>query len=140
MSKDVEKSDFPEPIVHMIKALDDKQRRQILIALKGRGELSWSELLEKMTIEKGTLNHHLNELEAAGMIRNFSKENPTSGQHSYYEITNLATRVIDGLFGVFRPQKTTYTPPSPIPGLGNADVPQMASGFPMPIQRAVVLR
>ncbi len=110
-----EKPDFPEPIVRIIKTLADKQRRQILIELRRDGELSWSQLLEGTNVVKGTLNSHLNELEAAGMIRNFSKENPTSGEHSYYEITPLATRIVDALFGVFNIQKTAFKIPNATP-------------------------
>lgn len=65
--KHAEVIDFPAPIVNIIEALSDRQRRNLLINLQKEGDLSWKNLLELTTIRKGTLNHHLDVLEAAGL-------------------------------------------------------------------------
>ncbi|MBI2937591.1 MAG: winged helix-turn-helix transcriptional regulator [Thaumarchaeota archaeon] len=104
--------DFPAPIVNIIEALSDRQRRNLLINLQKEGDLSWTNLLELTTIRKGTLNHHLSVLEAAGLIRNFSKKDPTTHDRSYYEITPVAQRVIDGIFTAFTPNNEKPKPAS----------------------------
>src|SRR3990172_4058043 len=97
--------DFPQPIVHVVRALSDSERRGILIRLKREPELSWKRLLEQGDMKKGTLNHHLNVLEESGLIRNFSKGSPLEPYHSFYELTPLAERTIEALFGAFSPQR-----------------------------------
>jgi DNA-binding MarR family transcriptional regulator len=96
--------DFPKPIVNILEALSDKQRRRMILYINREDASSWTQLSEFLGLEKGTLNHHLNELEAAGMIRNFSKEVPEDRYHSYYELTPLAERTIAAIFDAFRPE------------------------------------
>ena len=61
-------------------------------------------------MKKGTLNHHLNVLEESGLIRNFSKGSPLEPYHSFYELTPLAERTIEALFGAFSPQRPEARP------------------------------
>ena len=92
--------DFAKPIVAAINALDSKTRRQILIELEDRS-LSYSEILQKTGLDKGTLNYHLKKLVASGLVRNFLREGAL--HTSYYEVSTLGRRLIEGIFNAFRP-------------------------------------
>ena len=73
-------------------------------ALRKTLRLSWGDFHSKYEITKGNLNHHLKILQAAGLIRNFSKDEPASLTHSFYETTPIAKRVIDGIYDAFEIQ------------------------------------
>ncbi len=51
----------------LIRALNNPLRREIIIALTS-GNLSFSELKQKLNIDSGTLNHHLRNLKAFGIL------------------------------------------------------------------------
>lgn len=95
--------DFAKPVVTMIEALNSEQRRRILIELEEAGSLSYSEILQRTRLDKGTLNYHLKNLVAAAMIRNFLVDRQVSPYTSYYEVSELGRRFIEGLLNAFRP-------------------------------------
>jgi len=95
--------DFAKPIVAAINALNSKTRRQILIELEDRS-LSYSEILQKTGLDKGTLNYHLKKLVASGLVRNFLREGTL--HTSYYEVSTLGRRLIEGIFNAFRPPQS----------------------------------
>lgn len=95
--------DFPIMIVRALEALSDKHRRQILINLKRRGVLAYSELLQATSLDKGTLNHHVEKLMMGALIRNFRGESPASQYSSFYELSNIAQRLVDNIFDSFTP-------------------------------------
>jgi DNA-binding transcriptional ArsR family regulator len=111
--------DFSAPVVAAIEALDSDQRRRILIDLSENGSLSYSEIQKRIEIEKGTLNYHLKKLVAAGLVRNILVSQGALPYSSYYEISDLAKDMVDGLISAFRPPSaqvritstttTTYT-------------------------------
>lgn len=92
--------DFAKPIVDAIDALNAKERRQILIELEA-GSLSYSKILQKTRLEKGTLNYHLKKLVASGLLRRYLREGKL--YTSFYEVTNLGRRLIEGILNAFRP-------------------------------------
>jgi DNA-binding HxlR family transcriptional regulator len=95
--------DFPRSIVDAIDALGDKHRRQILIYLKEKGALAYSELQSITSLEKGTLNHHLERMMTGAVIRNFRGEFPTSQYNSYYELSGIGRRLVESIFAAFTP-------------------------------------
>jgi DNA-binding transcriptional ArsR family regulator len=99
-----ENEDFPEEIIRPIKALNDENRRRIVLALSKKCEFSYSEIKDQFKIKKGTLTHHLHELVSAGLIRNFTKTLPDSRHTSYYELTDFGLRFIDGLNCILEPK------------------------------------
>jgi DNA-binding transcriptional ArsR family regulator len=99
-----ENEDFPEEIVRPIKAMNDENRRRIVLALRKKCEFSYSEIKDQFNIKKGTLTHHLHELVSAGLIRNFAKSLPDSRHTSYYELTDFGLRFIDGLNCILEPK------------------------------------
>ncbi|RLI46799.1 hypothetical protein DRO64_00335 [Candidatus Bathyarchaeota archaeon] len=92
--------DFAKPIVDAIDALNAKERRQILIELEA-GSLSYSEILQKTRLEKGTLNYHLKKLVASGLLRRYLREGKL--YTSFYEVTTLGRRLIEGILSAFKP-------------------------------------
>ena len=92
-----ENVDFPEEIVLPIKALSDDTRRRIILALTAKSEFSYSEILDQFELKKGTLTHHIHHLISSGLIRNFTKNIPTTRHTSYYELTDFGCRFINGL-------------------------------------------
>jgi len=95
--------DFAKPIVVTIEALDSEQRRRILIDLEEAGSLSYSEILQRTGLDKGTLNYHLKKLVAAGLVRNFLRERGASFYTSYYEVSEFGRHLIEGLLSAFKP-------------------------------------
>jgi len=96
--------DFAKPIVTAIEALDSEQRRRILIDLEEAGSLSYSEILQRTGLNKGTLNYHLKKkLVASGLVRNFLREQGAPFYTSYYEVSEFGRRLIEGLLSAFKP-------------------------------------
>jgi len=97
--------DFPEELILPIKALSDKTRRKLVLALLDSKEFSYTQLQTGFNIKRGTLNHHLHSLVSAGLIRNFNKLLPVSQYSSYYQITNFGYRFVEGLLQSFSEPK-----------------------------------
>jgi len=104
-----ENEDFPEEIVRPIKALNDENRRKIILALIKKNEFSYSEIQDRFNLKKGTLTHHLHHLIGSGLIRNFTKTIPESRHTSYYELTDFGCRFIDGLYYTLAPRPANRT-------------------------------
>ena len=64
----------------VFKVLSDKQRRDILVLLKG-GRLNAGELAEKLCISPAALSYHLKLLKAADLIMEYRQKN-----YIYYEV------------------------------------------------------
>jgi DNA-binding transcriptional ArsR family regulator len=65
---------------NVFKVLSDKQRRDILVLLKG-GRLNAGELAEKLGISPAALSYHLKLLKAADLIMEYRQKN-----YIYYEV------------------------------------------------------
>jgi len=102
VERPVSQNDFAKPIVNAIDSLASSNRRQILIELEA-SPLSYTELKEKTNLVKGTLNYHLKRLTAAGMVRNFLLNEEKTSYISYYEVSALGRRVIEGIFSAYKP-------------------------------------
>jgi DNA-binding transcriptional ArsR family regulator len=104
--------DFAKPIVATIEALNSEQRRRILIDLEEAGSLSYSEILQRTGLDKGTLNYHLKKLVASGLVRNFLREQGVSFYTSYYEVSEFGRHLIEGLLNAFKPPQARLRIPS----------------------------
>ncbi len=95
-----EVKDFPEPIIKIINALNNKYRRKILILLSKNGDMAWNEIKNKIDIENGKINYHLKILQRSGIIRNYIKMNSKEidRSNSFYNISNLGNSVLQNLF------------------------------------------
>jgi DNA-binding transcriptional ArsR family regulator len=102
------KKDFPEEMIHPIKALTDQNRRKILLFLLENEQISYSQLYSQIKkenkISKGTFNHHLQVLVGAALIRNFNINNPSSNHNSFYTISNFGRRFLEGLHQTLQPE------------------------------------
>jgi DNA-binding transcriptional ArsR family regulator len=102
--------DFPSPVVRIIEALADSNRRRILGELESVDSLSYTALKDSVGLEKGTLNHHLGILSKAGLIRNFLSTAPSDDYHSFYEIAPIGKQVVEGIFSAFEPKTEAAFP------------------------------
>ena len=94
--------DFANPVVAVIEALASDERRRILIELEEKRRLSYSEILQRTGLSKGTLNYHLKQLATAGMTRNFIDDR-IEPYSSYYEVSEFGRNLIENFLDSFRP-------------------------------------
>ena len=102
-----DQKDFAKPIVLVIEALSSKRRRRILIELEN-GSLSYTELRRRTGLSRGEIDYHLSRLVASGLIRRFLREKrfPRYEVNTYYEVSDLGKRLIEGILNAFRPPKS----------------------------------
>ncbi|MDX5320915.1 MAG: autorepressor SdpR family transcription factor [Bacteroidota bacterium] len=65
---------------HLLKALNDSTRREILELLK-QGDLTAGEIAAQFDFSKPTISHHLDLLKQAGLVVGIKK-----GQYIYYSL------------------------------------------------------
>jgi DNA-binding HxlR family transcriptional regulator len=87
---------FPNEIKESVSVLDSDLRWRI-IELIYEGDLSYTELLRKLEIRKGSLTHHLNKLIENGILDNYSMKEFGDPYNSYYRLSSFARDLIDGL-------------------------------------------
>lgn len=92
---------IPEEIRDAIRGLDSEARQAIFICLLGNGEMSFSELKEKIGIGKANLNFHLKELTKAMLVRHYYRHLVGAEKFSFYSVTpfgqNLMESVVQSL-------------------------------------------
>lgn len=94
--------EFPEEVRKMIKAIDSERRYAILGCLRKEGDLSFTQISDKLAIKKNSLTYHLKELMKGAIVANYSKDEFGSPYDSYYSITSLGNSFIKALFEPFR--------------------------------------
>lgn len=98
------KNIFPVELRKAMSCMSD-EKRQLIVSRLYAGECSYTELKKDIATTKGNLNHHLSELQKAGIILNYSKQNLSSPYDSYYAIGDFGRDLIDGIFGSLKPSK-----------------------------------
>jgi DNA-binding transcriptional ArsR family regulator len=88
---------IPEEIKEMVSALDHDTRWRIIELIQDKQKLSYTELLQGLSVRKGTLTHHLNRLMEAGIIDNFAGDDFAGPYSSYYELSRFGKDFIAGL-------------------------------------------
>lgn len=92
--------EMPIELRRSIEALSDEVRLSIFFVLFKYGEMSFSEIGNKLEIpakNSGYLAYHLKKLEKSALIRNdYSKKSGVTS-HSFYDVTEFGERFIDGL-------------------------------------------
>lgn len=81
----------------IIAALDNPIRQAILVLLTENKELTFSDMQKEFSLEKLTLNFHLKKLFAAALIDHYFKHEVGNQKYSYYAITPLGCRILNGL-------------------------------------------
>ncbi len=92
--------EMPIELRRSIEALSDEVRLGIFFVLFKYGEMSFSEIRNKLEIptkNSGYLAYHLKKLEKSALIRNdYSKKSGVTS-HSFYDVTEFGERFIEGL-------------------------------------------
>lgn len=83
--------EIPKEIRNAIKAISDDTRLAIFIILLKKGELSFSQILERLGLNSSTLSHHLKILTEAGLIENYYSKKPGIDEYSFYNTTSFGT-------------------------------------------------
>lgn len=108
------KNIFPIELRKAISCLGD-EKRQLIISKLYASECSYTELKDEIATTKGNLNHHLAELQKAGIIMNYSKHELTSPYDSYYAIGIFGKDLIDGILDALKPSNSIPPYDSPTP-------------------------
>ncbi len=92
--------EMPIELRRSIEALSDEVRLGIFFVLFKYGEMSFSEIRNKLEIpakNSGYLAYHLKKLEKSALIRtDYSKKSGITN-HSFYDVTEFGERFIEGL-------------------------------------------
>lgn len=84
-----------EEYLAMQRAVGQETRYRALAELLREGELSASELAERLETPSNRLHYHLDELESAGLVANRKRrERGADGLYSYYTATALGEAVM----------------------------------------------
>jgi DNA-binding transcriptional ArsR family regulator len=87
---------IPEELKDAILALSHRTRLDI-IAILQKSDLSYTQLLEKTGIQKGSLTNHLNKLMDAGLINNFSQGRFGGPYNSFYRLSRFGNDFLASL-------------------------------------------
>ncbi|MFC1786754.1 winged helix-turn-helix domain-containing protein [Halobacteriota archaeon] len=107
---DVEKysSEIPEEIKLAISAIDNDVRQAIVVSLSKHNELSFTELLNKLKIEKGSLSNHLKKLMKGSLVEHYFRHEFNEDKYSYYGITSFGECFVDALFQSLEPPQPIF--------------------------------
>jgi len=94
---------IPREIVRALDAISNEVRLRIIKELYTGDELTFSELHNRLGIEKASLNFHLKKLTASGIAEHFYKHVFGDDRYSYYSLTEFGRRLIDGVMGSLVP-------------------------------------
>lgn len=93
---------FPLELRKALKALSNETREHIFLNLTEEGD-SYTELLRRTNIQKGSLTHHLKTLMSAGLVRNFSRGKIQGAYDSFYAKTGFGESLVAGILGGVEP-------------------------------------
>lgn len=82
-------SKIPQPVRGFLDALNDQNRRAIMVILIERNELSFKELMGAFGFGPSSLTHHLKELMKAGLLENIYRKSEDKDDYSIYKPTEL---------------------------------------------------
>lgn len=88
---------FSDEIKEAVEALASEKRWKIIELLQESEGLAYTELLNCLGIQKGSLSHHLSKLMEAGIIDNYSQDDFRGPYFSYYKLSQFGKDVISGL-------------------------------------------
>jgi hypothetical protein len=102
-SANAQVSEIPQEVKRAVRGLDNPVRWKIVEVLRANFELSYTQLMESLHIEKGRLTYHLNELLKGAIIQNYSKDGLESQYDSFYAVTHFGEMLISSLIEPLRP-------------------------------------
>jgi ArsR family transcriptional regulator len=98
--KKIDRSQFEEA-AYLLRAMANETRLCVIMQLSQAGEMSVTELLEKMNCEQSLLSHHLNDMRAKGIL-----SCRRCGKNSFYTLKD--SRIINVLQCVMHCDETDY--------------------------------
>jgi DNA-binding transcriptional ArsR family regulator len=104
---------FPDEINDAIVALANEKRRRIVEFLQESEEMAYTELLDRLDLRKGSLNHHLNKLLEAGIIDNYAQGDFAGPYNSYYKLSRFGKDMISGILSSVEVSIVTKTTTKP---------------------------
>jgi DNA-binding HxlR family transcriptional regulator len=93
---------IPEDVKTAVSALSHQIRWRIIELIQEHEKLSYTEMLQRLAIHKGSLTHHLNRLMEAGMIDNYSEDGFFGPFSSYYQLSPFGKDLLMGLLSSFQ--------------------------------------
>lgn len=97
----------PNELKRAVAAVDSDLRWKIVELLLSHKELSYTELVKKLGIRKGSLTYHLNQLKKGAILENYAKEDFKTLYDSYYSVSPYGRQFIDSLFSSLSPLPPT---------------------------------
>jgi DNA-binding transcriptional ArsR family regulator len=88
---------IPEEVKEAVSALSHRIRWRIVDLFLENESLSYTELLLRLKVRKGTLTHHLNRLMESGLIDNYSGEDFGDTFSSYYQLSSFGKDLVTGI-------------------------------------------
>lgn len=109
---------FLPEVKQAISALDHKVRLAVVAALEQHGDLSFTELMKLLAIEKSAFYYHLKQLMMAGIIKSYSKEKTEISPYtSYYSLTELGKSFMTVLSSALLPTTIKFGLRPPMEGI-----------------------
>lgn len=87
----------PEEVKEAVSALSHRTRWRIVDSFLENDSLSYTELLLRLKVRKGTLTHHLNRLMESGLIDNYSGRDFGDPFSSYYQLSPFGKDLVTGI-------------------------------------------
>jgi DNA-binding MarR family transcriptional regulator len=98
--------EFPSVIKRAVSGLDNELRWKIIESIVNKGDMSYSRLMSELKLDnKGLLNFHLKNLSKSALIERYEDLSNTSGDRSFYTISDIGKEIINGLLAGLNPQK-----------------------------------
>ncbi|MHA1799615.1 MAG: ArsR/SmtB family transcription factor [Candidatus Helarchaeota archaeon] len=98
--------DIPEDFILILNAISNALRFQIATQLL-ENSYSFSEIAEIFKLKNVSVKNHLNKLEVAGLVQNYFKKNTDSNNYSYYKLTDLGNKIVEGLINSYNEYYTS---------------------------------
>lgn len=118
-------SQIPIEIKKAVKAFGNDVRCAIVVDLIGKGELTFTQLMDDLDIEPGLLSNHLKVLMDGAVVEHYYKHELGNEQYSYYGLTLFGK---DFLRGILEPLRAVQQPRLE----SSSAEGEIAVGFPIP--------
>jgi len=90
---------FPYELRKAIEGLNNKYRQEILLVLNEVEKLSFSEIREKVDINRSLLANHLKKLSKTLLIEHFYEHEVGNEKFSYYSISTFGKSLLENMIG-----------------------------------------
>ena len=92
-------NEFPYELRKAIEGLSNQHRQEILLALREKGKLSFSEINEEVPIKRPLLAIHLKKLSRTLLVEHFYQHQLRDEKYSYYRISPFGRALLESMLG-----------------------------------------